>query len=420
MNAAISALGALACLSFVATTALADAPKAPPDSTDAAADEAPPQPAKPTPKPTRKKESLPALPVKLSIVATTPDPPWRLRIENTGDSRIRIPADRRLLSLDLASTSTKSKKTVSCSAPAGMRPSSFPRTRELYLDPGDAWEEELDPRLYCFGATTDLLREGVTVTPRFGFGKFSRGSFAAQGTDRPEAFASQVELTGDALTLPGLPPPAPPPSAAEEKKQSKKDDGHRRPPPAPPPDRNAESLEIFVGRFSDAGNPRDLVLTIRASNEGRRALATVVRGRMLSFHVEELGTDNRAIAVTDCHGQDNPHAIPIEAVSDMRPGREIRLPILVAEVCPRVTFARPGLYRITAILDTTASGEIVKVDPLVATTLARQSNLARVWASVEPFYTNAPMTEKAAHAPKEMAAGKAAGPGAARDDRLRR
>jgi hypothetical protein len=308
-----------------------------------------------------------------------------------------------------------------------MRPSTFPKSRELYLDPGDAWEEELDPRLFCFGATTDALRDGVSVTPRFGFGKVAtaRGSFAAQGIDRPATFAAQGEISGDAITLPAPPKPTAPPADATEKKPAGAD--KRKPAksdaaPAPKDgepavDRNAAALEIFVARFSDAGNPRDLVLTIRASNEGGRALATVVRSRMLAFHVEELGSDDKAIATTDCSGQDNPHAIPIEAVSDVRPGREIKLPILVAEVCPRSTFARPGLYRITATLDTTVSGEITKVDPLVATTLARQPSLVRIWSSAEPFYAEPPKSVNAAKAKanaKDAAPERAAGPHAAK------
>ena len=159
--------------------------------------------------PWRAKPAAPPLPVELTIVATSPDPPWLLRIENTGESSIRIPADVRLLTLELSTG--KRAGTTKCSAPAALRPSQFPKSRELYLRPGDTYEEPFDPRLFCFGDAMDLLREGTRVKPRFGFGAFgAKGPFAAQGTDRPESFAPLRELVGKELTLPAVPPPAAP------------------------------------------------------------------------------------------------------------------------------------------------------------------------------------------------------------------
>ncbi len=346
---------------------------------------------------------LPPLPVKLTVTAPTHDPPWRVRIENTGEARIRIPADIRLLSLELTGKGAKKAYKKKCVAPGTMRPTKFPKARELYLEPGDAWEETFDPRLLCFGDATDALREGVTVTPRFGFGASNgdAGALAAQGTDRPASYASLGELVADALQPASPTPPAGPANASPSAETS----AQPKPTPAAPAarpgdatspttDRNGAELDIYVSRFAEATNPRDLVVTIRATNEGGRALATVIRSRMLAFRVEELAPDNTARVTTECRGQDHPHAIPIEAVSNVRPGREVSVPILLAEVCPRATFARPGLYRVLPELDTTVVGEITKVDPHVAQALAKQSSLVRIATSQQPFYTDPPVSER--------------------------
>jgi hypothetical protein len=401
-------------LVLVSASALADTPAgAKPDAPAKAApapaehDAAPPAKSAPGNARAPRAPKLPPLPVKLTIDAPTQDPPWRIRIENTGEERIRIPADIRLLSLELVGKGAKKSYKKKCAAPAAMRPSRFPKARELYLEPGDAWEEVFDPRLLCFGDATDALRDGVTVTPRFGFGPGAggAGSFAAQGTDRPAAYASLAELVADALqpATPGATPPSPadPAAASPSSSGAAASPAGKTQPAAltegPATDRNAPELDVYVSRFAEATNPRELVVTIRAVNEGGRALATVVRSRMLAFRVEELAADNTARATTECRGQDHPHAIPIEAVANVRPGREVSLPILLAEVCPRATFARPGLYRVLPELDTTVSGELTKVDPHMAQALARQSSLVRIATSQQPFYTEPPMSERGKH-----------------------
>ena len=87
-------------------------------------------------------------------------------------------------------------------------------------------------------------------------------------------------------------------------------------------DRNAPRLDIFVNRFEEAAAPRDIVVTIRAVNEGRRTLSTLIRGRMLSFVIEELGPDNKPRSSFECTGQHAPHAIPIEMMRFLTAAQE--------------------------------------------------------------------------------------------------
>lgn len=384
-------------------------------------------PSAPTPKAKHPKAAKPVttpLLVMMSVVATSPDPPWLLRIENAGPVTIRIPADSRLLRFEMKASKGGTKK---CAPPKAMVPSSFPDSRELFLRPGEVYEEEIDPRLYCFGDTTDLLRPGTVLIPHFGFGTSwgaPKEPFVAQATDYADPFTPLKDIKGPELTLPAVPappPPAPPqvpagqdplaplgsgidpkdsppprtpaaPTSTPKKDGAATDDDGADAPTdgdAPPPavvDKNAGYLDIYVSRLVDAGSPRDVVLTIRAKNEGRRKLAGVLRSRMLHFKVEEVGADNRTLREVMCTHQEAAHGIATEAVSQVGPGKEITIPILVSEICPRGTFSKPGLYRVTGVLDTSQVGESLKADPWLGHALARQSALVRLATAKEDFY----------------------------------
>jgi hypothetical protein len=385
----------------VATIAALLTGSVPAAAEDPAPAAAPPPAAEPAPKPAavpakRAGAKLP-LAVKVTVEARSPDPPWKVRIENTSDKPIRIPADVRLLSFELASKTSKGVgRKHKCEAPRAMRPSGFPDKRELYLEPGGFYEEVFDPRLFCFGASADGLKEGTTAKPTFGWaGGGAKGPFAAQGTDRPEAYQAQRKIAGDELVLPAAhvaPPKLLVAGVGPRMEREGSEDGPEVEGAwAKVEDRNAPQLDIYVERFEDAAAPRDVVVTIRAVNEGRRTLSTLVRGRMLSFVVEELGPDNKPRATFECSGQHAPHAIPIEMMRDVRPGQAVHVPILLAEFCPRnAVFLRPGLHRVTPKLDPSVIGEGLEVEPYVAEALARQPALVRLATARGSFYEEPP------------------------------
>lgn len=386
--------------------------------------------------------------MKLTVEATSPDPPWIMRIENTGDVPIRIPADARLLRFEMKPTAMpgdpkhKNLAARPCKPPAAMVPSRFPEKRALYLRPGEVYEEQIDPRLYCFGeSSTDLLRPGTVMVPHFGFGEEPRWGdakepFMAQSTDDVDPYRPLKAIVGAPFTLPEVPEPPPPvpgqsqpspvaralprgaalsgeeegsapvsPSTIAPLPQSSLHLAHTSAPPppeedapyqvdkpAPLVDKGAGHIDIYVSRFVDAPTTSDVVLTIRAINEGRRKLAAVLRGRMLHFAVEELGPDNRTLRHVDCTHQTNAHGIATEMVSDVAPGKEIRIALMISEICPRGTFSRPGLYRITPTLDTAQMGESLKSDPWLGVTFARQSSLVRLAKAPGEFHFAMPRT----------------------------
>lgn len=404
------------------------------------------------PKPSAKKApAKPPVSVEMTIVAASPDPPWTLRIVNAGDHAVRIAADTRLLTFEL-DTGDKHGAKVKCAAPTSLRPRAFPATRELYLDPGESFVETFDPRLFCFGSKIDLLHGGTTVRARLGWSKSSasKGPFAAQGTDRPEAFAPVGELSAPPILLsyaafapmalgvgqavPGEKPVTDGDAVRDDDRDDDDSPGDRNGKPSwterkerrearaeskpgdyeakkgfgyqgdkqpakdakadkaddDADDRNAGRMDVYIDRYADAEAPRDAVVNIRAVNEGRRDLAAALRGRMLSFTVEQLGPDNKARRSFDCRGADRPHAMPIETIRDVDAGQTVAIPIVLAEICPRETFERPGLYRVRPRLDTTVEGEVLERHPYVGRALARQSALVRIASSRKPFQDEAP------------------------------
>jgi hypothetical protein len=162
--------------------------------------------------------------------------------------------------------------------------------------------------------------------------------------------------------------------------------------PERPADRMAPDLDLYVDPWSTGGAPRDLVLRIHARNEGGRALAAVLRSRMLRFRVEgPLVSDNKTTGTTECIVDDRSHGVPVEMVRNYRPGDRLEIPFLLAEVCPRGTFDKPGLYRVTPVLQASIEGEAVKdKDAFQGRVRALQPALARIGASRLPFYETSP------------------------------
>jgi hypothetical protein len=394
----VPALACVALLSGAASTASADgAPKGPNRSSiqghTSVASETPPSVVVTGGKAPEKSP----LPVKLTVAAPTPDPPWTMRLENSGEHPIRIAADVRLLSFDLETKSGTRK----CAAPSSLRPSKLLKSRELYLKPGEAFQQEFDPRLYCFGATGDALTNATVVHPHYGFtaptwGQ-SKGPFAAQGIDEPAEFAAlpTIDAPDVQLAYATFAPPPPPPAEAPPAPHA----ALMAPGPPPEPeyfyiDKNKARFTVVVDRFSDVNAARDIVVNVHLKNEGTHDMIAALRGRMVSFIVEQLGRDGKSMKTVDCAGEDQTHPISAEMLRGLAGGQSVTIPLLVAEVCPPTTFDRPGLYRVTPRLDTLASGEAAELEAYVGRAFTRDAVLVRVATGREAFEDAPPAVYK--------------------------
>lgn len=426
-----------------------------------------------TPKGAKAKEPEPELPpaeARLWVIAPAIEGPWTLRIDNTGPKPVRIPADVRLLEMEIdlpeppdppEDTDPKKKKKpvwtkkkpapkpLTCSLPDALRPRGFPEDRALLLAPGESYIERFDPNLFCFGKSGAGLVGSATIRSHFGWKppkktpwgakKPPSGPFAVEGTEFPAVFAPEPRIAaptirlsftmfaledpkpavdgdktdaakepGDANTTNGSANPTK--MGGAEVDQAKLDTGAKTEAGAPetadkdhgkdeakrPPivDENAPRLEIMTARYQDAAAERNVSIKVTAKNAGRRPMLAALRPRMLSFRV--IGPDG---AETACGADTLPRGMPREAFRSYKPDESTSFTVLLAEICPRGTFGRPGLYRVTPTLHAQESGSSIGLAAYTAVVSAPLPALIRVQSGSEPFYSSPP---KAVPTPRQM------------------
>lgn len=172
----------------------------------------------------REDENLPEPPVRMRVIAPSAQGPWMLRIDNESDTKVRIPADVRLLTLEVRTPSDApvrlthaggwSRRATVCDGPGAFGlTSQFPAQRELVLEPGHSYTEEFDPRLICFGKDAELLAPGAQVKPYLGWKprpKWSRkmeaAPFAVDAASVPRKYRPMRRLEAPTLVLSHAPP----------------------------------------------------------------------------------------------------------------------------------------------------------------------------------------------------------------------
>jgi hypothetical protein len=396
-------IAGIATVLFSAPAAAADPPAAEP-----AAPAAPPSaaPARPAPAARPKgKEPEPELPepeLRFRLIAPSAQGPWTFRLDNEGSRWLRVPADIRLVRLEVESGDTLSKKAakpVKC-APAALRPEGFPEARALLLGPGDAYVETFDPRLFCFGKESRALEGGALVRARFGWEPPRKGAkkvappFAVEGTEFPATVAPMKQLVGPSMVLSYMPPDEPD-AAPGDAKAGKDDDPDNiadtdEKPEAPPVvDENAARFELGGTAFVDAVNGFKVAVTLTAANAGHRPTLAAVRPRMMSFRIDGPN------GVLHCHASPPSRSIPRNGYQTIKPGGATSMTILLAEACGRDPFRRPGLYKVTPTLHLNESGAEVGVAAFTGVIRAREPTLVRIQAGPESFYVKAPKALKA-------------------------
>ncbi len=344
---------------------------------------APPKPAQKAPK-APEPPPLPPAPARLWIIAPTMNGPWTLRIDNEGTVPLRVPADPRLLRFEIEMEGEK--KRTPCEPPKSLRPSNFPESRALLLGPGQSYVEPFDPRLFCFGKAAAALRPGALLHARFGWDPPKKGTkkppeppFAAEGTEREPTVASQREIVAPSIVLGESPPVL---LATMTNASAGKTSPTAAATPAPLVDERAGRLEVSADAFKDVAAPSGATLTVTAKNAGLRPILVALRPWMLSFRVD----GPYGLAKT-CDG-DPPRGLPRDAFQTLKPGASTSFTILLNEVCPRGTFPRPGLYRVTTTLN--AGETTAGVESYTAEVSTQTPSFLRLASAPEPFYVDPP------------------------------
>lgn len=341
--------------------------------------------------------SSPPAAVSLTVTPGPAGGPWRMRIENTGEEPVRIPADPRLLVLELTAapeaasenTSDKTEETgkggnggkggkltkprratdvgdvgdegppLRCALPDDTRPS-MDTARELVIFPKRSWSASFDPLFYCFGSRERAaLIPNTSVKARFGWpappaprprrGKETREPVLAPpfavtplvappGAARSTISPSKV-IDAEPFVLAEAAIPVPRSSSRDE-----------------PPEDAPGALTLSVPEAMDSARGIELGTTIRLTNGTDRPITLLYRPEVLVFTVSGPAGN------VSC-GTPRQVASPIrELFSTVPASGKLDVTMLLTAACPAGTFDEPGVYRILPKLDTTgASGRALGI-----------------------------------------------------------
>ncbi len=390
------------------------------------------------PGPTKAADTPAPLPAASLALRITPQPApggWKMVIANTSAKPVRIAADGRLLRFEFdnpdydaehptrrnKTTGRVEPKTFECKLPAVMRPSGIAADRSLYLAPGAAYEEWVQPDLYCFaGRERAGLVAGTKVTPALGFAAAVPAATAAPKAGAPapaprppfvaepiggaeSGLAPVKEIVGEVFSAPSdLAPPtaanqgqgaAPatssePASAASSSRAGSADEEQAAASSADgsaPFDPDAGRIELSLPPSVDAYEAERVEIAVTVRNRGKRSVLTRLRRDNLTFEVQ--GPAGTVI----CGGGPVQRNIPTDLLTPLAGGASDTLVIRMVEPCPNETFAQPGLYQVRAILELRPSSAGPGVRAFSATAVAKSSTLVRVQTGTKPFYPAEPV-----------------------------
>jgi hypothetical protein len=359
----------------------------------------------------------PAQPSKSGLVVTVqesgPEQPWLVQIVNHGNGPAELIADSRLMWFEVKAPGQK--KSTSCKLPDELGPSESESRLRVTLLPGEGVIDTFDPRLYCFAeGDQKLLVPGAEVTPHFGWAEappkkhwkggkrveepaLQRPPFVAgrkpnegakppsaesstandDSTDRPHAEADATP--GSHKKRPGKPNSR---LLAKQKAAKEKNKAilaaetlaaasdkelvgstfalnreyaiwsHH---PLPPQDSaRTEPLPVIGIRLvqgSDAKAEYNATVQMTLENQSNASTHVYFRRELVTFEV----TGPKGVIVCDPRPDDK--SPDKQAFIKLAPHAKQTFTSRLAELCPRGTFAAPGLYLVYGTFTASLSGE---------------------------------------------------------------
>ena len=346
--------------------------------------------------PARADEGDDAPPLRVEVSASQ-DGPWELTLTNVSKVALRVPADVRLLALEVipaprAEDSFPSKKKRRapiayvrgkmpiCRVPADMRPPTVGFDREVVLQPGERYAESFDPMTICgASAVGATIGPGALVYPRYGYPPRKKGDdgppFAAAPTRTDSDEDAWKEILGPPLSIPGS-TEAPPPHPAGGSDDL--DAGPR--------------IEVTMSPRLDVAGADALAVRVTVKNAGERAALLRVRQDDLQFTIDPPHGE----PVTCALGSPLRAAVP-DFFETWRPGMSRTFTPRLVEVCPRSTFDRPGVYTVRASVVLRQTGEAQDKRALVTTADAIRGTKVRIRTGPLSFYAAPPRVLPANH-----------------------
>lgn len=105
--------------------------------------------------------------------------PYRVVVTLLAERAIEAVVDRRLLAFEIQPTG--SRRRFACRHPRAPRHAAAARTRTL--QPGEAWREWVDLRMYCTGRAASAIAAGAEVRPSYGWRRATSRLWVARAPD---------------------------------------------------------------------------------------------------------------------------------------------------------------------------------------------------------------------------------------------
>jgi hypothetical protein len=358
----------------------------------------------------------------LTVSEDGPNQPWTVTLANRGSEPLGFIADPGLLWFDV---SLPGRPAQSCRLPQPLRPSTMQRKSVLVLHPGEQYSRRLDPRFFCFAELGQiLLVPRAKVTPNFGWLREitakSKSRPARRATSAAPAPAGPTDgpfvawrLSAPAGNSPAANSPAANSPAANSPAANSPAANDLVPPPAPREDgaeeetgagpawrMPAEGLKSVQGATLELTDsyaawvgpsrrdaPRDIELVMLAGSDAEdERNATVSFGLINTLERPQQIFVRRELLDYDVQGPDGFFACPSSDVgspdfasfSTLPPHGAERAVVRLIEICPRRSFARPGLYEVHARLAANWSGQELGLDAFVGQLEAMRPAFVRV------------------------------------------
>ncbi len=300
---------------------------------------------------------LPKVPLHLQITEDGPDSQWEMKLENASSVPIEAASDARLLWFEVSRPGESKQKL--CRLPDDLFPKNVPDSKTKELAPGDSLVQRFDPRFYCFSAgRQEILVPSAQIIPHYGFS--------------PKTKAKWVHGRRVEETLPDAPPYIATPKDSDSMSPAKNVTGDmislddRYAAWAESAKKGAESKDddeptLDIVRGSDAETERNVMATVRIRNPSESRVALFVRRELITFEVMTPAGTTYCVAEPDARDPDR------RAFTTLAPKSSMTIVSRLVELCPRGTFAKPGLYVVQARFDAQANGAEYGLDAFTGT-----------------------------------------------------
>jgi hypothetical protein len=333
----------------------------------------------------------PATGLVLQVHESGPDLPWKLKVFNAGSRQVRVVADPRLLWFSVQAPGKKKK--LECKLPRELFPTEPERRLVVRLEPGEGLADRFDPRLYCFAADgQQSLVPGAFIEPHFGWPTAPDRVVWRHGQREHEPVKQKPPFVA---MVSGERADEPQPDESGHSKEllaepfalrSEYATWSRRGLTEETPGAQADGpLAFELAQGSDAQSERTATVQLRLKNRSKHKIQVFFRRELITFEV--TGTDG----TTSCNPAPDDRAPDAQEFLSLSAGQAMTFTCQLAELCPRGTFGRPGLYLVHARFDATDNGDEAGLHAYTGTVASPEPGAVRIRTGEIPLLSRHPM-----------------------------